>query len=445
MKKLGLLLGLALFVASAGSASAKSLEDVLKEKGVITEEDYKEVQKSTPVKYKPGEGFNFTSAYGKFSASIGGSYQVRYTFFDGDDVNKPATDPDSSKLELRRIKLLLNGYAYSPDLTYKMNINFANINGGTTSNGGLLEETWLNYRLIDEVQFRFGQDKVQFGRQWITASTAQQFVDNSTVTSAFVPGYDTGAMIHGKIAGGLFNYNIAGYGGVGQNTWRGKTDNAFAARLTVNPLGDVKYSESDVEYSQKPLVSVGANYFRDTLSSTAAVAANPVTVTPATPVTVESNQLNFLKGAGGWYGIGKGTTKFNSSEKIDFNTFGADAVFKWRGFSATGEYFLAQADGQTSNKVMRAQGFYAQAGYFIIPKTFELAYRYSYLDPDRDATRNLWTENTVGASWYVYGNHNLKVQADYTNVHKQANLIATTAGTQPTDDNQVRFQVQLVF
>ncbi|GFE61658.1 porin [Geobacter sp. AOG2] len=434
MKKLGILLGLALLVAQAGSVSAKSLEDVLKEKGVITEEDYKEIQKSSQIKYKPGGGLNFATADGKFGISIGASYQVRYTFLDGDDVNKPATDPDYSKFELRRIKLLFNGHAYSPDLTYKMNINFANFNSGSTANNGPMEEVWLNYRLMNEVQFRLGQDKVQFGRQWITSSTAQQFVDASIVTSAFVPGYDTGAMIHGKIAGGIFNYNIAGYGGVGQNTWRSKTDNAFSARLTANPLGEVKYSESDVEYSKKPLVSIGADYFRDTLSNTA-----------GTTGTLETNQLSFLKSSGGWYGVGKGTSKFTTGEKIDFNTCGADAVFKWLGFSATGEYFFAQAEGQTSGKKMRAQGFYAQAGYFVIPKTLELAYRYSYLDPDRDASRNLWTENAVGASWYVNSTHNLKVQADYTNIHKQAGLISTTAGTQPTDDNQVRFQVQMVF
>ncbi|KAB0671996.1 porin [Oryzomonas sagensis] len=428
MKRLGVLLGVALIAAQAGPVSAKSLEDVLKEKGVITEDDYKNIQKSSPIKYKLGDGFTFTSADGKFSTSIGGVYQLRYTLMDLDDVNNTAAKraQDYSKFELKRIKLHFNGYAYSPDLTYKMQLNFANIAGGTTNNGGLLEFAWLNYRLRDEIQLRFGQDKVQFGRQWITSSDAQQFVDTSAVTSAFVPGYDTGVMIHGKIAGGLVNYNIGGYGGVGQNTYRTTTDNSFAARLAVNPLGDVKYSESDVEYSVNPLVSFGANFFRDTIYNG------------------ETNNLFFAKSTS-WYGLGSSlmTKKFSAGEPLDFNTAGADAVFKWRGFSATGEYFFAEADGQTSKNRLRADGFYAQAGYFVIPKTVELAYRYSYIDPNRDVTNDHWVENTGAVSWYI-NKQNLKIQADYTNIHKQA-AIASTSGKNATDDQQVRFQVQMQF
>lgn len=430
MKKVTLLVGMIAALASWQTANAKTLEEVLKEKGVITEEDYKEVIKNSPLKYKSGEGFNFTSGDGRFSSSIGASYQIRYSFLNLDDANNTATksSQDSSKFELRRIKLLFNGNAYYPELSYKMSINFANIAGGTTSNGGLLEETWLNYRLRNELQFRFGQDKVQFGRQFITPSTALQFVDQSVVTNAFVPGYDTGIAIHGKVADGLFNYSIAGLGGVGQNTYRSTTDNAFAARIAVNPLGNVKYSESDVESTEKPLLSVGANFYRDTIYSG------------------ETNNLGFAKSSG-WYGIGSplmtAAQKLSASEAIDFSTYGIDAAFKWRGLSATGEYFSGDADGQKSGHRLHAEGFYAQTGYFVIPKQVELAYRYSYLDPNHNVSNDHWIENTVAASWYI-NNHNLKLQTDYTKVHKQS-AIASTSGKNGTDDNQIRFQAQIVF
>jgi phosphate-selective porin OprO/OprP len=439
MKKLGVLLGLALIVAQAGTVSAKSLEDVLKEKGVITEDDYKEVVKSRPIKYKLGEGFNFTSADGKFSGSIGAALQFRYTLMDLDDVNNTAAKQvqDSSKFELKRIKLLFNGYAFSPDLTYKLSINFANIAGGTTSNGGLLEESWINYRLIDEVQFRFGQDKVQFARQFITPSTAQQFVDQSAVTAAFAPGYDTGLAILGKIAGGLVNYSIGGLGGVGQNTYRATTDNAFVARITADPFGYVKYSEADLDNSVKPLWSVGSSFYRNTLNQTSAN-------------TFESNNIGFLKSGTGWYGIGSplmtAAQKFSTTEAIDFNTFGIDTVFKWQGLSITGEYFKGFAEGQTTTHSLVAEGFYGQAGYFIIPKQVELAYRYSYLDPNRAVANDHWTENAAAVSWYI-NNHNLKLQADYTAVHKQGRIVSTNPGpnAKSTDDQQVRFQAQILF
>jgi phosphate-selective porin OprO and OprP len=439
MKKFALLLGCVAVVSQVQNVSAKTLEDVLQEKGIITAEDYKSVTKSKPIDYKLGEGFTFTSPDEKFRTTIGSCLQLRYTLMDLDDVNNTAAKQavDSSKFELKRIKLYFNGYAYSKDLTYKLQMNFANINGGATSNGGLLEETWMNYRLLDEVQFRFGQDKVQFGRQFITSSAMQQFVDQSVVTNAFVPGYDTGLMVHGKVAGGLFNYNVAGYGGLGQNTYRATTDNAFAARLAINPLGDLKYAESDVEDSAMPLLSLGGNFYRNTVN---AAEQNTSTVTT-------NNQLNFNSKGKGWFAIGNplsATAKqIAATESVDYNTAGFDAAFKWHGFSAQAEYFQGRADGQTSRNTAKSQGFYAQTGFFVIPKTLEVAARYSYIDPNRDAANDLWTETTAAVSWYI-NNHNLKVQTDYTAVHKQKG-IASTSGAHATDDNQVRLQAQLIF
>ncbi|MDD2900352.1 MAG: porin [Desulfuromonadaceae bacterium] len=420
--------GLGLLTSLATVAAAASLEEVLKEKHVITEAEYTEIMKGRPTTYKPGEGFKFTSADGKFNGSVGGSLQIRYTLMDLDDVNDSSTKhaQDSSKFELKRIKLLLNGSVYYPELSYKMSVNFANIAGGTISNSGLLEETWLNYRLRDEVQFRIGQDKVQFGRQHVTPSSSLQFVDQSIVTSAFVPGYDTGISINGKVAGGIINYSIAGLGGVGQNTYRTTTDNAFAARITTNPLGDMKYSEPDLDASEKPLASVGADFYRNTIYSG------------------ETNNLGFTKSSG-WYGIGSPlmTQKFSTGEALDFNTFGVDTAFKWQGLSVTAEYFAGEAKGQASKRTLRAEGVYAQAGYFIVPKHVELAYRYSYFDPNRNISADHWLENTVAASWYL-NNHNVKLQADYTAIHKQP-AIASTSGKSATDDQQIRVQAQLVF
>lgn len=421
-------------VFAAQHGWAKTLEDVLKEKGVITEQDYQEVTKSKPVNYKVGEGFNFLSPDEKFKMNIGSCLQVRYTLLDSDDVNGSIPGKDYSKFELKRIKMYFNGHAYSKDLTYKLMINFANITGGTTNNGGLLEETWMNYRLLDEVQFRFGQDKVQFGRQFITSSAMQQFVDSSVVTTAFVPGYDTGLAINGKVAGGLFNYSIAGLGGLGQNTFRATTDNAFTARVVVNPLGDMKYAESDMDNSKKPLVSVGANYFHDTLNSAEQAAG--------------SNLLNFNAAKKGWFAIGNplsaaakqlGTAA--TPEVIDYDTAGIDTAFKCHGFSAQAEYFFGKAHGRKSGNNLLAQGFYGQAGYFVIPRKLEVAARYSYIDPNRDVSNDHWVETTGAVSWYV-NQHNLKVQADVTNVHKQKTL---AAGANATDDMQVRLQAQIVF
>jgi phosphate-selective porin OprO/OprP len=424
------------------TASAKTLEDVLKEKGVITEEDYKEITKVKPLDYKLGKGFTLTSADEKYQLSIGGQMQIRYTMYDQDRAGNPTSQTgagDKSQFQLKRIKLLLNGYAFTKDLNYKVTYSMHN---------NSLEETFLNYRLMDEVQFRLGQDKVQFGRQWITPSSQNEFVETTHVTDAFKAGYDSGIQVLGKVANGLAYYSLGGFNGAGQNTLRNARDNAFCARVAVNPLGDMPYSEADVDNTQKPLVSVGGSFYRNTLNSF------ELAVPAATPTAQPGlSNLNFNSSTG-WFGI-RQTSAVNSvasgrqitGESALFNTAEADAAFKWRGLFAEAEYFWAQAKGETTHKVASAQGYYVQAGYFIIPTKLEVAARYAYLDPDRDVTNDHWVE-TGGAVSYYFNKHNLKLQADCTSVHKQGRVInLTTAGptARPTDDLQARVQAQLLF
>jgi phosphate-selective porin OprO and OprP len=107
------------------------------------------------------------------------------------------------------------------------------------------------------------------------------------------------------------------------------------------------------------------------------------------------------------------------------------------GFSLQGEYLLGQAEAKYGNQLKRAQGYYAQAGYVIIPKTLEVAFRWSYLDKDRDADNNLITEQ-IGAISYYFDKHNLKVQGDVGNIHIQT-------ATQKFDDMQYRLQAQVIF
>lgn len=421
--------GMAMVVGMSQLAEAKTLEDILKEKGVITEEDYKQVVKSRPVKYKPGEGFNFNTDDGNFSGSLGSMFQVRYSYTDLDKAGQ-----DSSSFESKRVKLYMGGKAFLPDLTYKLQINLANLKENKTSNGGILEETYLNYRLRDDLQFLFGQNKVQFGRQALCSATVLQFVDQSIVTQAFFPTYDTAFMVHGKVADGLVNYNVNVAGGVGQNNMRSTSDNAFNARLTVNPFGEMRYSESDVEYSEKALLSFGGNFYRNTLSSTEAV------------YNVDTgNHLAFMKPGTGWFGLGNTLSPAAGrpgNEPLDINMFSVDTVFKWRGLSVQAEYMYGDAEGQTTNRSLAAQGLYAQAGYFVIPKKVEVAYRYSYLDPNHAAANDHWIENTAALSWYI-AQHRLKLQTDYARIHKQR-AIGSTAGVE-TDDDQLRLQAQILF
>lgn len=416
MKKDVLAMTVLAAVFAVQSAGAVTLEEVLKEKGVISEADYKEVVKSKPIDYKVGKGFTLTSADEKFQLTLGGRLQTRFSLTDSDNTAK--TTP-ASKWEVRRMKFWMNGYAYTKDLTYLLQVDF--VNGGSTK---LLEHAYLNYRLLDEAQVLVGQTKVPFGRQWLNSSGSQQFVDRSAASDAFRPGYDVGAKLHGDLAKGLATYEFGLYGGAGQSVTRAangdNTASAIAARVTFNPFGKMGTTEGDLANSPKPLLSIGANYYGNVLKK-------------ATATGLETNNIT-LAGTSGW--LGKGISTFATGEKVDVDTWGVDAAFKWHGFSSQAEYLAGQADGKTSNKTLRAEGFYAQAGYCIIPKKLEAAIRYSYVDANRDAANDLRTD-IQGAVSYYFDMHNLKLQGDVTDTHDQSKGGA--------DDMTYRLQAQVIF
>jgi phosphate-selective porin OprO/OprP len=406
VKKKMFVAGLLAALAVVQNADAKSLEDILKEKGVITEADYKEVTKSKPIDYKLGKGFTFTSADEKFQLSLGGRMQYRYTFMDKD------SGQDTSQFMAQRIRLVAQGYAYSKDFTYKMEIDPRVLaSGGDGSKGGLLD-CFINYKVMDELQFLVGQAKVKYGYSMIQSDAQLMFVDRVPWIGSMVPSYEIGAFAYGKLFNGFADYALSGTNGDGQTNAGSTNHNAFAARVALSPLGGMANNEPDLAISKKPLFTVGANYYYNNLYKNG---------TPASS-TIDENSSGYGKAWNGYK---------------DLQNFGFDAHFKWMGIAVQGEALFSQGDNYTTDKGKRAMGWYTQLGYNITPQ-IGLAVRYSQYDPDRAKTADLQTEQ-IGAISYYFDKHNLKVQADVGNIHKQ------TGATTRTDDMQYRVQAQLVF
>jgi len=419
MKRLVFAAGILAFLLMGQAGIAKTLEEVLKEKGVITEADLKEVTAAKPVAYQPGKGITFTSPDARFQLSLGGRGQFQYQYLDKDDANGPAQNTGTWRV--RRFKVYMGGYAFTKNLTYRVQLDVAK----STS---ILDDAWINYRFIDEAQLQAGQFKMPFSRGELTSDGALQFVDRANAVDAFKPSYDIGAMVQGKVAGGKLAYSAGVFNGTGQNGTRTTNSGAWAARAAFSPFGEMPYSEPDLGNSKNPLLSLGANYFANTLKRNGnATFLDTTTTTPA------------YSGTAGWLGKAAANTAiFDNTERVDVGTYGFDAAFKWRGLSAVGEYFGGKAEGQTGGRNVHSRGYYAQAGYFLLPKHLEVAARYSSVDPNRDRTQDLQVEVTGAVSYYFVG-HSLKLQGDYTNIHKQV------AGKQPTDDRQMRVQAQLAF
>jgi phosphate-selective porin OprO and OprP len=394
--------GLLAALVVAGNANAKSLEDILKEKGVITEADYKEVSKSKPFDYKLGKGFTLTSPDEKFQLTMGGRMQFRYTFTDYDALNTKSSD--SSTFDAKRIRLIFQGYAYSKDLTYKLEID-PRVLATSSSAGGLLD-AYLNYKFIPEVQILVGQTKARNTRSYLISDGALSFVDRAPYIGKLSHGYDIGAIVHGDILKGLVQYDIAGSNGDGQTNAVSNNNNMFSTRVVVNPFGTMSSDEPDITRSKKPLLSIGADYLNNTVTN-ASTASYAKTFAPA------------------------------AGTKNEFNNYGFDAQFKWMGLSVMAEGDFVQFENNASHVTQCAVGYLGQVGYMVTPE-LELAVRYSVYDPNRAKSGDLETEQ-IGAVSYYFNKHNLKLQADVANLHAQKG----TAKAQ--DDMQYRLQAQIIF
>ncbi|MDG2293352.1 MAG: porin, partial [Methylophilaceae bacterium] len=101
-------------------------------------------------------------------------------------------------------------------------------------------------------------------------------------------------------------------------------------------------------------------------------------------------------------------------------------------------------DNNETGVSSRLTGGYAQAGYFLIPKRFELAARYAQVK-EPNATNilidNKRKEYTVGANLFLFdAGHNNKITADFSRLTIDDGVL-----NQSDDENRFRLQWDVTF
>ena len=315
---------------------------------------------------------------------ISNRVQIRFTEQD------PEVGDNKGSFRIRRAKTKFEGWVYDKNLTYEIQLNWPD-----TANP--VEDVNVNYDLSKgkkAFQLKAGMYKVPFGRQELTSSGSQQFVDRSAVSNEFAKGRDIGVQLWGQPMGGKIDWRVGIFNGAGRTVSANDNDKyQFDARLSWQPFGDPKYSESDFEASEKLLFAVAAQF--------------------------ESNDKH---GA---------TTGVDEARE----TAGADVVVKYKGLSIFAEYFDADIDLETGSDFAR-DGFNLQAGYFVVPQTFEIAARYAILDPSDLRDDDDRTAETGLALNYFFNKHPYKLQLDYRQIEDDA---------RGTKDKEIRLQYQLIF
>jgi len=374
------------------------LYEKLKEKGVLTETDIKDIEKQKKEAAKI------------HSLNIGTRLQFRYEYSDRnngkDDVNE---------MNIRRMRIEFTGNMWK-DISYKFELSMDKMADLHMKDASVTFEQLGPYAHI-----RVGQYKTPFSRQRITSSSKLSVIDRSIIEKLY-PGRDTGIEISGKNILGMIDYAAAIETGWGDRRKYIDVDNKefwYDGRIVIHPLGydamhvgDVHMHESDIEDSQRPLFELALNglYAPDQLATGERSVGDMFLANEAFNVS----ELKKLHEDGG---------KLTSAELDDLygdiTIWGPDFTFFCNGFSLTGEYYMAKykANGVGRNpalKNLKTKGYFIQAGYFILPKTVEIVGRYSYLDRDTSLkTSSDLKTYYAGVNYFVSHDHRFKLQAGY--------------------------------
>lgn len=409
MKRMLCVAGAAVAIfAMCGPGQAKTLEEILREKGVITEEDYKEAVKNNDMAfYKPGRGITVETRDGKFSANVGGRMQVRYTYTDVDD----SSEDDESSFFIQRMKFWLQGNAFLKDLTYRFQYDFRS---------GNLEDAYIGYKFAEPFKLTIGQMKPAQARQELNPSSKSLFVERSLANDTFNVGRDLGVQATGSFAEHLVEYRIGGFNGNGPNRNNGGDDHMVALRLDINPLGAVEMDESSFG-DENLLLNIGGSFISSNFVSAAADDVNNDNEVWE-QVLGDPDDVLFAATFG---------------DELEYELYTVNLHSRWRWATFGAEYYFLDAEPDEGGD-FDADGYYIQGGYMIIPNTLELAARYSAIESDDDDAPEQFDEQQYqfGVNYYL-AKHNAKLQADFTHINDDENDDA--------DDNIVRLQAQLIF
>lgn len=336
------------------------------------------------------DGLVFEHAKANFLAKVSFRIQSRFTY---ESEDSERYSPDLLNFEVRRTRLKLEGNILDPRLLYKFQFSFTrgDFDYDRTEYPNVLRDAAVGWKLSDATTLWYGQTKLPGNRQRVTSSGSQQFVDRSLLNSTFNVDRDLGLQLYHRMGDAHpFWVKLAISNGEGRSTNNTDDGLAYTARVEWLPLGNFKdggdYFEGDLARETEPKLSVGAVY-----------STNKKTTRPG-------GQLGRQYETEGLY--------------RDIDTYFADLLFKYRGFSWSTEYARRWTNGAVFNDgaetvaIYKGQAVNTQAGY-LFENNIETALRFTKLWAKTEALPGVNDQNqyTVAVSKYI-NEHKIKVQSD---------------------------------
>ena len=364
-----------------------------------------------------GKGLiNVLAKDSSWSSKVAFRFQTRYEgLYDYSDSS--FTD----RAFVRRARIKGSGYAFSPRLKYKFEYDVHN---------GFVLDAVIKWNFAGNWTVWFGQTKLPGNIERVFSSQKLQLVDRSLLNSKFTLDRDAGGQLrhHFKIGSTFLVREIFAFSqGEGLNQKPQSSGHGYTGRIELLPFGKFTkkgdYFATDLKREETPKLMLSATY--------------------------DYNQKAMrTRGQMGSYVSDEVLEDTLFTGLRDLESIFIDAHFKYKGFSFFGEYVnkvtrngSAVLDG-TFDDVLgewttvdlsyyTGSAFNLQMGY-LMKNNWEIAGRYTQVNPEKITLNNDINQYTLGFSRYVVG-HNLKVQGD------------VSLTQEATKENVLMFRLQTEF
>ncbi len=463
--KLALAIGLAFSVPAHADDYVNTL-NILRDKGILTQKEYdakvqaheeqaenkrfaeQRIDKdvSDSVKYRQARandgsvmenGIGLKSKDGNNTIQLTGRLHMDYRQYSPDYGTGQTTDSYQNLAEVRRARFGVRGQ-FQKDFKYEIVANLGN-DVGASSSSTTMDVAWVNYAANPEAQFQFGLFKMPFSLEQLTSSNNIDFMERSLVGQVegeFIPGKETGFMLHGVPKVGL-TYAVAVSRG------RGNKD---AANDGFDYIGRVTTNIAELTGSKAYIAHLGAAY------STGDVKGG---ITPASGRTESRSANAFFTGPA----LSGDTVRTRQ---------GLEAAVAYNAFKVQSEYFNFKYDPTTGNN-QEVKGYYVQAVYNLTGESYnykdgvfsavkpaspldkggsgawQVGVRVSEFDASDIAVAtgktNRATAMTYGVTWFA--TDNLRFMLNY--VDTKFDALVGSSGSRVNGDRAVMFRSQFNF
>ena len=312
--------------------------------------------------------------------------------------------PQSNSL-IRRSRLKFNGFAYHPNLTYKIELALSNrdVSGGssfTSDAPRIILDASVRWKFNKSWSLQLGQAKLPGNIERVISSSKLALVDRSLLNNKFNIDRDFGLQLKHEFNLSekfIVKETLAISQGEGRNISTGNIGgHQYTGRLDLLPFGNFKnngdYEGDDLTREQAPKLLLGIVYDYNNNA-----------------VKTRSNMGSYMRTDYGLF-------------ETDITTFFINSHFKYKGFSFMGEYtdrntkdpYSKNSDGNLTGDIVNVgSAISIQTGY-VLPSNIAITGRYTNINFDKIVTNNNdITQYTLGLSKYVE-KHKLKIQSDMT-------------------------------